>query len=160
MEAERIADQLKRAHEGGAWHGPSLRELLHDLSAEQASAKPVADAHSIWEVVLHIEAWERAGLRRLGGDRAQLSDEEDWSPSSATSEAAWRETLERLKATNLELRAAVARLADEELDRPVVEGMSSVYVTLHGVVQHTLYHAGQIALLRRALMLKLTPVQT
>ena len=160
MEAERIADQLRRAHEGGAWHGPSLRELLHDLDAEQAAAKPVAGAHSIREIVLHIEAWERAGLRRLGGDRAQLSDEEDWSPSHATGEAAWRETLERLKATNLELRAAVARLADEELDRPVAEGMSSVYVTIHGVVQHTLYHAGQIAVLRRAQGLKLTPIQT
>ena len=69
-EVERIADQLKRAHEGGAWHGPSVNELLEGVTAEQAAARPFEGTHSVWELVSHIEAWERAILLRLGGEPA------------------------------------------------------------------------------------------
>jgi uncharacterized damage-inducible protein DinB len=151
-EAERIADQLRRAHEGNAWHGPSLNELLGGVTAAQAAARPVAGAHCIWELALHVEAWERVALRRLGGDPARIYDTpEDWSGVDAGDEDAWREALARLAATNAELRAAVAALDDRQLDEPIYAEMSSRYVTLHGVVQHTLYHAGQIAVLKKAL---------
>ena len=51
-EAARIADQLRRAFDGEAWHGDSLFEILKGVSAKQAAARPVANAHSIWELVL------------------------------------------------------------------------------------------------------------
>lgn len=156
-EAERIADQFRRAHEGEAWHGPSLRELLQDVTAEQASARPVAGAHSIRELVLHVAAWERVARRRLEGEAAQIyNTPEDW-PAEDPSEDGWRAALKRLREENAKLRAAVLRLDDAKLDEPIFEGMSSVYVTLHGVVQHTLYHAGQIAVVRKALV---APPQT
>jgi uncharacterized damage-inducible protein DinB len=151
-EVERIADQLRRAHEGGAWHGLSIRELLEGLSAEQSDARPVAGAHSIRELVEHAEAWERVVLRRLGGDPAEIfGTAENWPESSDRSEEAWRRAKERLAATDAALREAVLRLEDAQLDEPIIEGMSSRYVSLHGAVQHTLYYAGQIALLRKAL---------
>lgn len=149
-EAARIAEQLRRAYEGEAWHGPALRELLADVTAERAAAKPVGGAHSIWEIVLHIAAWETAGRRRLEGDRAELSDAENWPPVTDESVAGWSAALAELERSNRALREAVARLDDARLDSPILEGMSSVYVTLHGVVQHTLYHAGQIAVLKKA----------
>ena len=46
---------------------------------------------------------------------------------------------------------AIANVAESRLDEPIFEGMSTVYVTLHGVIQHDLYHAGQIAMLKKAL---------
>jgi uncharacterized damage-inducible protein DinB len=151
-EVERIAEQLRRAHEGNAWHGPALSELLGGVGAREAAARPVAGAHCIWELVRHVEAWERVALRRLGGDPATIyQTPEDWSRVEAGDEAAWREALSRLRETNRALRAAVLALDDAELDEPIHAGMSSRYVTLHGVVQHTLYHAGQIALLLKAL---------
>ncbi len=151
-EVERIADQLKRAHEGGAWHGPAIDELLRGVTAGQAAARPVEGAHSIWEIVLHIEAWERAVLRRLRGDSAQIfNTEEDWSSVDAGDEEGWRDALGRLAATGAALREAVVELEDSQLDEPIYPEMSSRYVTLHGVVQHTLYHAGQIALLKKAM---------
>lgn len=149
-EVKRIQDQLRRSFEGPAWHGPSIKELVAGVTAEQATAKPLAEAHSIWEIVLHIAAWEEGALRRLAGDRAELSTEEDWPPVPDTSEAAWRETLERMEQNHLRLRKALSSLDDSRLPEPVVDGMSSVYGTLHGVIQHNLYHAGQIALLKKA----------
>jgi uncharacterized damage-inducible protein DinB len=158
-EVERIADQLKRAHEGGAWHGPAVEELLKDLSAEQAAARPVAGAHSIWELVAHVEAWERAVLRRLGGDPAHIyNTEEDWPSVAAATEEAWAAARQKLSETYVALREATLKLDDAQLDEPILPGMSTRYVSLHGAVQHTLYHAGQLALVKKALGLKSPPI--
>ena len=148
-EVERIRGELQRAFEGEAWHGPAVLELLRDVTAQQAAARPIADAHSIWELVLHIAAWENAGRRRLEGDRAELPDEENFPPVNDTSEAAWQRTIAELKIGHSKLCDAIAGLEESSLDEPILDGMRSVYITLHGVIQHDLYHAGQIALLKK-----------
>ncbi len=74
-ELDRIADQLKRAFEGEAWHGPAVMEILEGITAQQAANRPSRAVHNIWEIVLHIAAWERAGVRRLQGERAELPTE-------------------------------------------------------------------------------------
>ena len=152
-EIERILDQLKRAYEGNAWHGPSVGEALAGVNASQAHARPLANAHSIWELVQHIAVWEGAGRRRLEGDRAaiDISSPDDWPPADDTSEAAWEQAKAALDRGHEALREAIARVDESRLDEPILEGMSTVYVTLHGVIQHDLYHAGQIAMLKKAL---------
>ena len=154
-EVDRIRDQFQRAFDGEAWHGPTVLELLKGVSAQQAAAHPVPGAHSIWELTMHIEAWERACLRRLNGDPARLTDEEDWRPINDTSEAAWESTKQQLVATHRELLDAVSNTDESRLNEPIITTQSttfsSVYVTLHGVVQHDLYHAGQIAMLKKAM---------
>lgn len=151
-EVERILDQLKRAFEGEAWHGPSVMAILEGITAQEATVRPLNGAHSIWELVSHIAAWEGAGRRRLGGgDAACLSDAEDWPTVSDPSEQAWEQTKKLLKEGHDELQNAVSKLDDARLGQPIVEGLATVYVTLHGIVQHTLYHAGQIAILKKAI---------
>lgn len=149
-ESERIGDQLKRAFEGGAWHGPGVLEVLNGVTAVQAAARPIPEAHSIWELVLHIAAWEGACRRRLEGDRAQLPDEEDWLSVNDTSDAAWERAKAKLVEGHQKLREAISHVEDSRLDEPILPEMSTVYVTLHGALQHDLYHAGQIAVLKKA----------
>jgi uncharacterized damage-inducible protein DinB len=149
-EPERIVDQLRRGMDGQAWHGPALRELLQGVTPDTAAAKPIPGAHSIWELLLHISAWTEAVRRRLQGDRADLSPEEDWPTVGDTSEAAWNTALDGLEQAQQHLLRDIERLATARLDEPIGPGMASVYATLHGLVQHHLYHAGQIALLKRA----------
>ena len=154
-ETARIHDQFRRAFEGEAWHGPSVLALLKGVTAEQASARPIPGAHTIWELTQHIRAWEGACLRRLNGDPAQLPDSEDWSDVNDRSEAAWEMTKQSLVETHQQLLQAIASLDDSRLDQPISNDPQSnsatVYVTLHGGVQHDLYHAGQIAILKKAL---------
>ena len=152
-EIERILDQLQRAYEGNAWHGPSVREALAGVTATQAHARPLENAHSIWELVQHIAVWEDVGRRRLTGDRAQItiSSPEDWPPPEDTSEAAWQQAKAALERGHQALVQAIAQTPETRLDEPIFEGMSTVYVTLHGVIQHDLYHAGQITMLKKAL---------
>ena len=149
-EVKRIADQLRRAFEGEAWHGPSLRELLTGDTAEIAAAKPIANAHSIWEIALHIAAWENAVRRRLEGEAVDLPADEDWPKVSDASEAAWKKTLEALETSNTRLRETISRLTDSQLENKVAGQNHTMYFTLHGIIQHDLYHAGQIALLKKA----------
>ena len=149
-EISRIHDQLKRAFEGEAWHGPSLKELLSVVTAEAAAARPLAGAHSIWEIVLHITAWKRTGIRMLSGEEVELSTEEDWPPVLDQGNAAWQQTLQTLDTTQNELRNAISGFSGSQLDQPVPGPRRySAYFLMHGIIQHDLYHAGQIALLRK-----------
>ena len=150
-ERDRILDQLKRAFEGNAWHGPSVREVLAGVTAEQAHARPLRNGHTIWELVRHIAVWEDVGRRRLEGDRAQIeiSSPEDWPPPEDTRDAAWESASDALERGHQALVETIKRLPESRLNEPVAEDMSTVYVTLHGVIQHDLYHAGQIAILKK-----------
>ena len=150
-EKKRLNDQLKRAFEGTAWHGPSVSEVLAGVNAQQAAAHPVAGAHSIWELALHIQTWERVGRRRIQEFVSiDVSDEEDWPAVDDTSEAAWARTLEELRSNHQALRAAIRELDEARLEEIVPGTTYSVYFLLQGVIQHDLYHAGQIALLKKA----------
>lgn len=150
-EIRRIQDQLKRSLEGEAWHGPSLLEVLHGVTPDHAKAKPVTAAHSIWEIVLHVTAWMTAVRRRIDGEALELSPEQDWPPVSQTGAGEWSAVLKALKTAYADLHGAISRLHEDRL-KDIVPGKDySVYFLLHGVVQHNLYHAGQIMILRKAL---------
>jgi uncharacterized damage-inducible protein DinB len=147
----RIADQLQRAFYGNAWHGPALMELLRDVDAATAAARPIDNAHSIWELVLHIEAWDRAGLKRLDGEKALLKGKQNFPPVPAVTEAAWRRTVLSAEQTHNLLVETVARLQDTRLGDPVPGKPYDFYHLLHGIAQHELYHAGQIAVLKKSI---------
>jgi uncharacterized damage-inducible protein DinB len=148
-EVRRIRSQLRRAFEGEAWHGPSLMELLADVAAPRAAAKPIAGAHSIWELVLHITFWEEVSRKRVEGDDTKYRAEDGLFTVTDTSEEAWKEAVEKLRSTNEALRQTIAGLDDSQLDEIVAGQPYSIYFMLHGVIQHDLYHAGQIALLKK-----------
>lgn len=148
-ELERIQDQYRRCFEGDAWHGPSVRQVLHDVDADIAANKPLAGTHSIWEIVLHLTSTHELVCRRLHTDTTPLSDEEDWPPASDVSERAWKSTLAALEQSHQDVSKALAGLEEAGLDSPVIPEYSSVYVTVHGLIQHDLYHAGQIAMLKK-----------
>jgi uncharacterized damage-inducible protein DinB len=149
-EVERITDQMQRAFEGKAWCGTALREVLSDVTADEAAAKPLPRSLSIWEMVLHLAAWKGAIRQRVLGERVVVPADGDFPPVPDVSEETWRGSLELLERRHRELQETVAALPDSRLDEAVVEGMASVYVTRHGILQHDLYHASQMALLKKA----------
>ena len=152
-EVRRIADQLRRAFEGVAWHGDSLMETLRGVTAEHAARKPVANLHNIWEIVWHITFWEDVSRRRTEGEVFSVEIEDGWKTITDASEAAWQKTLEDLQRGNELLREAILRLDDAQLKNkveiPGLEQAYTIYFMLHGVIQHDLYHTGQIALLKK-----------
>jgi uncharacterized damage-inducible protein DinB len=151
-EIQRILDQMDRAFDGDAWHGPPLKPMLDGLTAEDASKHPVRGAHSIWELVYHLTTWNSIVRDELLGATAQVTPELDWPPVWEASEVQWRRAVQNLLEAHNRLRKTAEGLRDEQLDeRPSKRTMNSRYAMLHGVVQHDLYHAGQIAILKKAL---------
>jgi len=134
------------------WHGPALSQVLEGFTHEQAFTRPIANAHSVWELVLHVTAWAEISRARIKGERlGDPKPEEDWPPVKASTAEEWQRTLERLAESHRELSAAVRELADDALDANVAEFGYTADVLLHGVIEHGTYHGGQIALLRKAI---------
>ena len=148
-ERDRILNQLERAFEGEAWHGPSVLEALEGVTWKQALLKPVPKAHSIWELVLHMTAWEDVVRRRLLGESPDITDEENWPRVKDQSSAAWTRALEGLRAGHMKLRQTAAGISDDLLDQSPTGKHSTRYVLLHGIIQHDIYHAGQISILKK-----------
>jgi len=150
-ETGRIADQLLRAIAGSAWHGPDLTALLSDVDATAAATRPIAGAHTIWELVLHVTAWTDVVRRRLGGQPVEPSPEEDWHVPLERTEAVWRRDVSAMREAHERLRTAILTLGPARLDEQTVGKPDSLYVLLQGAVQHAAYHGGQVAILKRAL---------
>jgi uncharacterized damage-inducible protein DinB len=147
---EIITDQLQRAFDGEAWHGPAFMEILEGIDAKTAAARPIPTAHSIWELVLHLAGWERVITRRLRGEKLTLSDEENFGHITSVSESAWREAVKTLRENHDELIKSVSSLPEFRLSETVPGKDYTVLFMLLGSVQHAAYHGGQIALLKRS----------
>ena len=155
-EVQRIADQLERAYRADAWCGASLLEALAGVDTEIAAARPLPDAHSIWEIVVHAGGWKDTVRRRLEGEDIGTPMDGDWPVIDDHSDAAWMAAQQELDHRHAQLMAAVRGMTDARLhdvlsterSRETGGGVSG-YIQLHGVAQHDLYHAAQIALLKK-----------
>jgi uncharacterized damage-inducible protein DinB len=153
-EIENLKDAMKRIQEGDAWHGPALRDTLMDVSTQEASARPIPGSHTIWELVLHIAAWQEAFLRRLQGYKTEEPVEGDFPPVSANDDEGWKKAVERLETSHRKLLEYYSVLQNSSLEEKVVGKNFSVAYMLHGIIRHHVYHAGQIGLLKRLLRVK------
>ena len=151
-ENSRIADQLRRAFDGEAWHGPSVLEVLEGVDAKKASRHSAKNVHSIWEIVRHIQVWDDAAIRRMAGEVVQPTGEADWPKVTDVSKEAWERTIANLVRTHQSLVKTVEAFPDARLNERVPGKKAdfyNFYYMLHGIAQHELYHAGQIAILKK-----------
>jgi uncharacterized damage-inducible protein DinB len=149
-----LANHIERTVTGPMWHGSSLNELLNGVTYEQAAAKPIAGAHSIWELVLHITTWSDIARERLDNRSLEsIPTEVDFPPVPTPSDRAWTDAKARLLASHQALARATESLSSDALAAvvPVPKPRYTVSTLLHGVIEHGTYHGGQIALLKRAL---------
>jgi uncharacterized damage-inducible protein DinB len=154
-ERERLLDMMRRLHAGDAWHGPSVKEALAGVDHHRAAARPIAGGHTIWEIALHVAAWRNEVGARIGGKRPGMPEQGDWQTVTDTRAEAWQKTLDALDASHDALASVVWNLSDADLDRSLgtdvsPTGGSTIGLTLHGIVQHDAYHAGQISLLKKS----------
>jgi hypothetical protein len=156
-ETGRIADQLARIFDGDPWYGPSAMDVVRGLDADGAARRPIPQAHTIWEIALHMTSWNLEVARRLRTGTAREPEDGDWPPMPDATPENWRWTTEMLEASFRALLAEVrrfpaARLEEtvgDERDRPLSSGVS-FYVMLHGIVQHDVAHTAQMSLLAKA----------
>lgn len=141
---------------GAPWHGSSVAALLERLDAATAVARPPGGTHSVWELVLHMTGWAREVTARLDGRPAREPVDGDWPSVGDPSPARWAAACADLFTVHARLAEAIRQIPEATLEAPVRDDRDgamgtglSRYVTVHGLVHHTVYHAGQIAVVTR-----------
>ncbi len=152
-EIERIQDQLKRSFFGPAWHGPCVTEALENVSAKLSAEVSIKGVHSIRELVDHIVYWKNVVGRVLKNEKIDVMAEfeRDWPKISDHSAEAWELAKARLHSEHEDFSSIAQGITESDLDREVmgVKNRYTVNQVIHGVIQHDLYHAGQIMLLKK-----------
>lgn len=146
-ELANLVDEIQEMTHGHPWHGLSMAEILSDLSAEEATAKPFPGLHSIRELILHIAGWQEVFFIRLQGNQASEPPEGDFPAEPAD----WPASLAKFEDSNRRFLAVVSGFSDASLDAKVAGKDYTVGFMLHGLVSHCVYHSGQISLLKKAL---------
>ncbi|HZE82316.1 MAG TPA: DinB family protein [Candidatus Polarisedimenticolia bacterium] len=152
-ECNRVAHQLASTINGEAWYGESLREILAGVTGEQAQAHPIPNAHSIWELVLHVEAWCQFAIGAVHGTPIPpwptMPKELDWPPVTGTGEQAWKDAVQSFFTSSLKFVGAIQGFSDERLEDAVPGRTYNFYRLFQSMTQHAVYHSGQIALLKK-----------
>lgn len=145
-----LLEEFSRHFVKECWAGPAVMEVLNDITAEQAIFKPIPNAHSTWELVLHMVTWIDVGRWRLEGNEHVPTDEENFPPVTDNSEAAWAAAQETLRTSYNKLIAAIGHCDDEKLAEQIPAGKGLTHLArLNGIIQHSMYHAGQIGLMKK-----------
>ena len=157
--ATTVSALLKSTTQGPAWHGPALSDLLDGLSVEDAMLHPIDGAHSIWEIVNHLNLWQSYTLAVLQGEDVSFLDRQDDWPKPSGKDADWQRACRMLEGVGREIREIVIHFDDARLKTTVPDSDYTLKILLHGVVSHNVYHAGQIALLKKCLEQSQTATQ-
>jgi len=156
-EGRRMAALYRDVYEGDAkgeaWHGPALKPLLKEVTAEMASRTPNDRSHSILQLALHVAYWEEVVLRRFNGEivEAALNSLDDWPSNRTLSDSEWKGVLARLEKSHDAMQKAIEACPDKKLTQKVPKRDHDFYTLLHGIIDHCVYHAGQIALVKKAI---------
>lgn len=144
-----ILDHFDGVLNGDAWHGDPVWQVLDGITAQQAAARVAPSVHTIWEIVMHMTFWENVAAQRLAGRRAGLVEELNFPATPAAKEDTWRATLDQFRASNRAFRQALDALDTGKLDERTAAGKRTCYGEAHGLIEHHVYHLGQIALLKK-----------
>ncbi len=148
-ELQQILERYDQTLSGDAWYGDPVWKILDGIDAHCAAAQPIPGAHTIWQLVMHMAFWEDVATRRFSGP-VTPDEAGNFPPTPELSEEDWRRTLDRFRASNAEFRAALTRLDPAKLSENTPEGRRSFRYEMVGIIEHDIYHAAQIALLKKA----------
>lgn len=146
-ETERIVRLIEKTFDKHPWYGPSIMEVL-TMDASTAS-KRVGKGHSIIELVRHMTSWRIFAVKRLQGDDVFEVTAGMNFPDTGT----WEEAVGNLRSSQDQLVEAARNFPESRLGElvPSKTQKYTYYTLLHGIVQHDIYHLGQISYLSKSL---------
>lgn len=140
---------MNNIFDGSAWHGPSVMEIIEKIDAKDAFRES-AHIHKICELVQHIVIWRKFAVRRLEGDvKFEVTQQENWKDLRQEDQVTWESIKTSLIDSQEALIKALSGTNDDRLNDIVENKAYDYYTLIHGVMQHDLYHLGEIALLAR-----------
>ncbi|MBS1518333.1 MAG: DinB family protein [Bacteroidetes bacterium] len=146
-EINRLIDQIVGMHNNKNWAGFDLYGILKSITVETANMKLPEFNHTIHQIAQHLVT-DLVVIKRLQGIDHKIPIEENWIPADEIN-FKWTDTVNSIKENKNELIRELQKLSDEDLDKPILKDFSSIYENLHGYIQHSCYHFGQIALMKK-----------
>ena len=148
-----IAEQLKDSHEGDPWYGRSVKAILDEIDESIAFEKPNGQ-HSILELLWHMITWKEFTISRLRNNNDQsltFFEKIDWRELDHSDKSLWKQGLKKFAQLHNELADLIQQQKDELLSQPVEERNYDFRKLLHGIIEHDIYHLGQIAYIKKLL---------
>jgi uncharacterized damage-inducible protein DinB len=152
--SEKLQQELEKVLSGRPWYGTGIYNTIAKVNFEAAYEKPPGSVHNIAEIVLHMVAWTEEVMDRMNGMTAGVPTSGDWPETGKPDEQKWQNYVDDLKLVNVNLIGIIQSFPDEQWDeaiddergdRPVV----TYEALINGLIQHHVYHAGQISILNR-----------
>jgi uncharacterized damage-inducible protein DinB len=154
--SEKLHRELEKVLSGDPWYGDSVYDIISRVTFETAYEKPPGSVHNIAGIVLHMISWTEEVMDRLNGMTAGVPTSGDWPPTGSPDEQKWQNYVNDLKLVNVNLIGLIQHFPEEQWNEPMNDernrglGSGVTYEELvNGLIQHHIYHSGQIALLSR-----------
>ncbi|RKR85317.1 putative damage-inducible protein DinB [Mucilaginibacter gracilis] len=150
----KLQTQLQTILYGQPWYGTPIYTILEAVSFEAAYQKPQGALHNIYQILTHMLAWTEEATERMQQKPAAQPLRGDWSTSGTPDEQKWLQLIASFKLANVELTQQITAFTDEQWtedtndSRETYTGYGATYEALiTGLMQHHVYHAGQISIL-------------
>ena len=151
---EKLAKEFDLIISGDAWYGSPVLAILEQVEDSSIHQK-MPNIHTIAELLLHLIAWNEEVTQRLLGKPARLPSRGDWPDASLMTKV---QLIGLFKFSNEQFKEAIKNVAESDwnaliIDKrePAVGNGVTNEALVRGLIQHTVYHAGQIAMLTKHL---------
>jgi len=155
---EKLVAELEKAINGDPWYGASLKKILSEVSCEQAVIHYTPNTHSIAEITYHICGWIEEVASRLDGHEPKDPERGDWKEIVNLAEVEWSNLMSSLFTahTNLISRVKIFpfKKFEERVGKEKIKELGtgiSYREMLVGLMEHNIYHSGQIAFIKKLL---------
>jgi hypothetical protein len=146
---EQIAKHFRDCYFGGNWTDSSLKVLVADINWKEAT-KQVHAFNTIAVLVYHMNYFVRAMIDVLEGRPLTAHDKFSFTHPPVNKEGDWQNLLSATWTDVEKCASLVEKLPEEKLWEVFSDARyGNYYRNAHGIIEHTHYHLGQIALIRK-----------
>jgi uncharacterized damage-inducible protein DinB len=154
--SQKLNALLQSILSGDPWYGPNTYDIIDNISFEAAYETPSGSVHNIAGIILHMLGWTLETTARMQGQTAGEPAGGDWPNPGTPDEQKWQQLINSFKLANVTLGGMIEDFPEDKWDAPTNDkrnrelGTGVSYRALtEGLIQHHVYHSGQLALLNR-----------
>lgn len=148
---EQIAKHLREVHFGGNWTSVNLKETLADVNWQQATAR-VSSLNTIASLVYHSNYYVSAVLKVFEGGTLDAKDKYSFDLPPIQTQEDWKNLLNKASLEAERLAVLIEQMPEAKLGETFIdEKYGNYYRNVHGLIEHTHYHLGQIVLIKKLL---------
>ncbi|MFC4632328.1 DinB family protein [Dokdonia ponticola] len=148
-----LIEELENIQHGSPWVGSTYQRKLKSIDSDLVFKRPMDDMHSIAEIISHLTLWRKEAILKIKTGKGSKTDdcEENWLPNTILERQGWASIKEAYDHSLSELIALLHQENDSFLTKEYYDtdfkGTYPYRFLLNGMLQHDLYHLGQLGLI-------------